>query len=81
MATTILMPKRERETGDLKKVNQTCTGVVLLLVRATDLELGRPLTHRGKIGREGGEEERRAKSGLRIIWGSEKHSSTGGKIR
>ena len=59
MATTILMPKRERETGGHKSVNQTCTEVVLLVVRATDLELGEALTH----GRQNPE---RAKSGGKI---------------
>ena len=34
-----------RETGDPKRVNQTCTEVLLRRVRATDLELGEALTH------------------------------------
>ena len=34
-----------RETGDPKRVNQTCTEVVLRGVQATDLELGEALTH------------------------------------
>ena len=61
MAMTILMQKRERDTGDTKRVNQTCTEVVLRgvqatdyhsptrgQIRATDFELGKPLTHRGQ---------------------------------
>ena len=47
MATTILMPKRERETGDTKRVNQTCTEVVLLGVRATELGTRRSSHPRG----------------------------------
>ena len=45
MATTILMLKGVRWTGVSKRVNQTCTEVVLPEVRATDLELGEALTH------------------------------------
>ena len=37
-----------RETGDPKRVNQTCTEVVLRGVRATDLELGEAPTHGDK---------------------------------
>ena len=37
-----------RRTGNPKRVNQTCTEVVLQGVRATDLELGDALTHGGQ---------------------------------
>ena len=60
MATTILMPKRERGTGDPKRVNQTCTEVVLL--------------GSGQRGHSNpGSKIRGAKSGLRIL-DSENHS-------
>ena len=76
MTMTILMPKRERKTDDPKRVNQTCTEVVLPGVWTTDLELGEALTHgwQNPVGKI-----RRAKSGLRIL-GSENHSSTEDKI-
>ena len=50
-----------RERGDPKRVNQTCTEVLLRRVRATDLELGEALTHGDQNPGGGG-----GKSGLRI---------------
>ena len=76
MAVTILVPKRDRETGDPKRVNQTCTEVYPRgsgqriwnsekhsptggkmrgaksgggKIRATDLEVGKPVTHLDNI--------------------------------
>ena len=59
-------------TGGLKRVNQTCTEVVLGRVRATDLELGESLTH---VGAKSGRPNPEAKSGPRI-WNSETQSPT-----